>query len=54
MSIEWQIIFLAAIAAAAYFSYKSGFDHGHDHGVNATLDTLQSHGLIDIEEVDEQ
>ena len=50
MSVEWQIIFLATIAASAYFSYRTGFDHGIHRGIETTLDQLEAQGVIEIEE----
>jgi hypothetical protein len=41
----WHMItFVVFIALCAYYNYKSGVEHG----INATLDTLEKTGLIDI------
>jgi hypothetical protein len=50
MSIEWQIIFLATIAASAYFSYQTGHKHGISDGIESCLDQLAAQGVIELEE----
>jgi len=52
MPIEWGIIFLGTIAAAAYFSYQSGHQKGIRDGIESTLDQLAAQGVIEFEEVD--
>ena len=41
----WHIItFVVFTALCAYYNFESGVEHG----INATLDTLEKTGLIDI------
>ena len=45
----WHMItFVVFTALCAYYNYKSGVEHG----INATLDTLEKTGLIDIKGTD--
>ena len=54
MPIEWGIIFLGTIAAAAYFSYKSGYREGAADGVDTLLHSLAAQGIIEIEEAEDE
>ena len=53
MPFEWSIIFLATIAASAYFSYKAGYKSGTEFGVDTILHHLADQGVIELEEADQ-
>ena len=44
----WHLIaFIVFVISCSYYNFKSGMHHG----INATLDTLQKGGIIDIDGV---
>jgi hypothetical protein len=45
-----QFIFLATIAAASYFSYRSGYSQGVIEGVDSCLEQLEEQGILKIDD----
>jgi hypothetical protein len=43
-------IFLATIAAASFFSYRSGYGQGVVEGVDSCLEQLQEQGILKIDD----
>ena len=49
----WTLIAILFTFNVAYFSYKAGHRAGLSDGVEATLDSLEAQGIIEIEETPE-
>jgi len=50
MSFEWGILFLGTIAAASFFSYRSGYKEGAEFGMETIIHNLAEKGIIDLDE----
>jgi hypothetical protein len=46
MLVPVELMFFGAMAICAYFSYRSGENHGRDVAIEATLKALEGMGYI--------